>query len=79
MALCNDPTMHMIPLWSAEPLKVNAVETIVRLSHSLTPKDHPNNTHTQSIYSNSASTNNNANNSPQNNAVHPHEQSTVLL
>ena len=67
----------MVPLPSAEPLGVNAVETIARLTLSQTHKDHPNDTHTQSIYS--KSTNNNTNNSPQNNTVHPHNQSTVIL
>ena len=79
IALCNGLTVHMVPLPSAEPSEVNAVETVARTTHSHTPKDHPNDTHTESIYSNSTSTNNNRNNSPQNNAVYPHDQSTVIL
>ena len=57
----------MVPLPLAEPSEVYPVETMARLTHSQTPKEHPNNTHTQSVYNNSTSTNNNT---PQNNAVH---------
>ena len=68
----------MVPLTSAEPLEVNTVKTVARLTLSQTHKDHPNDTHTQPIYSNSFLTNN-INNSPQNNIVHPHYHSTVIL
>ena len=76
IALCNDLTIQMVPLLSVEPSEVNAVETIARLKLSQTYKDYPNNTHTQSIYSNSILTN--IKYSPQNNTVHPHNQSTLV-
>ena len=79
IALCNDPTVHMVPLPSAEPLEVNAVETMERLTHSHTSKNHPNDNFPQSIYSHVSSTNNSTNNSPQHNAIHPYDQSTVIL
>ena len=79
IALCNDPTVHMVPLPSAEPSEVNAVETIARLILSQIHEKHPNNICTQSTYSNSTLTNNNTNSSPQNNTIHPHDQSTVVL
>ena len=69
----------MVPLSSVEPSEVIAVETIARLTYSQPSEDCPNDTNTQSIYSNSTSTNNYTNNSPQNNAVHPHDHSTVIL
>ena len=55
IALCNDPTIHMVPLPPAEPLEVNVFETIARLSFSETQKEHVSNTHTQPIYSGSTS------------------------
>ena len=79
IVLCNDPTVHKVPVPSAEPLKINAVETTEGLMHSHTSKDLPNDTHLQSIYSNSTLTNNSTNNSPQNNAIHQHNQSTAIL
>ena len=79
IALCNDLTDHMVPLSSVKPSEVNAVETVARLTLSQIYKDHPNNTGTQSTYFNSTSTNDIINNSPQNNSVHPHDQSTVIL
>ena len=79
IALCNDLTVHMVPLPSAEISKANVVKAIARLTLSQTHEDHPNHTHTQSIYSNSNLANNNINNSPQNNIVHPHNQSNVIL
>ena len=78
IALCNDLTGHMVALPSAEPSEVNVVETIERLTHSHTSEDHPNDSHPQSIYSNSTSTNN-TKHCPQNNAIHPHNQSTIIL
>ena len=54
----------MVPLPSAEPWEVNAFETIARLTHPQTPKDHSNDTCTQSIYSDPMSTNRNTDNSP---------------
>ena len=71
----------MLPLPSAEPPEVNAVETIARLTLSQIHEDHPNDTHTQSFYSSSTLTNNSINNSPQNNTIHPQDQptSTVIL
>ena len=85
-ALCSDPTVHMVPssqtmvpLSQAEPLEVNAVKTIERLTHSHTSKNHPYGNCPQSIYSHTTSTNNNTTNSLQNNAVHPYDQSTVIL
>ena len=69
----------MVPLLPAETSKINAVETIERLTHAHTSKDHPNKTWPQSINSNSTSTNNSTNNSPQNNASHPNDQSSVSL
>ena len=65
-ALCNDPTVHMVPLLSVKLSEVNAVETIARLTFSQTHKDHPNDIHTQFTYSNSCLANNKINNSPQN-------------
>ena len=41
IALCNDPTVHMVPLPSAEPSEVNAVETIQRLTHLHTSDNPP--------------------------------------
>ena len=52
IVLCNDLTVHMVPLPSAESSEVNAVKTVAILTLSETHKDHPNDTHTQSIYSN---------------------------
>ena len=69
----------MVQLPSAEPSEVNAVETVERITCSHTSRDHHNDIHTQSIYSNSMSANNKTNNSPQKNAIHPHDQSTVIL
>ena len=74
MPLCNELTVHMLPLPSAEPFEINAVETIARLTLSPTHKDHPYDICTQSIYSNSTLTNNNTNNSPLNNNVHTVQQ-----
>ena len=65
IALCNDLTVHMVPLPSAEPPEINADKTFERLTHSHTSKDHPNDNHPQNIYSNSTSTNSSTNNSPQ--------------
>ena len=39
IALCNTPTVHMVPLPLAEPSEINSVETIARLTHSQTSKD----------------------------------------
>ena len=69
----------MVPLPSAEPSEGNAFETIAKLTLSQTYKNHPNNTHTQPIHSNSTLTNNNKNNSPQNNNVYAHDQSTMIV
>ena len=69
----------MVPLPSAEPLEVNAVETVERLTHSHTSKNHQNENHPQSIYSHASSTNNSTTNSPQNNAIHSHDQSNCYL
>ena len=71
IALCNEPTAHMVPLPPAEPSDVNAFETIARLTFSQVQNEHFNNTHTQPMYSNSTSANKNINSSPQNNNVHP--------
>ena len=38
ITLCNDPTVHMVPLPSAEPSEVNAVKTTARLTLSQTHK-----------------------------------------
>ena len=40
---------------------------------------HINNIHTQPLYSNSASAEENINSPPQNNDVHPHDQTTLIL
>ena len=69
----------MVSLPSAEPLGVNAVETITRLTLSQTNKDHPNDTCILPAYNNSTLTSNNTSNSLQNNTVHPQEQFTVIL
>ena len=66
----------MVPLPSAEPSEVNAVETIERLTHSHTSK---NNNCPQPTYSHTSPTNSSTTDSPQNNAIHPHDQSTVIL
>ena len=64
----------------AEPSEVNAVETIKRLTHSHTPNNQQNNTCPQSIYSQVSPTYNELiTHSPQNNAIYPHDQSTVFL
>ena len=72
-------TVPIVPLPSAEPSEANAVETFERLTHSHTSKNHPNDNCPQSIYSHASSTNNSTSNSPQNNAIHLHDQSTVIL
>ena len=64
IALCNDPTVHMVPLPSVEPSEVNTVETIARLTLSQIHKNHANDAYVQSTYSNSTLTNNNINNLP---------------
>ena len=69
----------MVPLPSAESSEVNAVETIERLTHSHTSKNHQNDTCLQPIYSQASLTNNSTSNSPQNSATQPHDQSTVSL
>ena len=69
----------MVPLPSDEPLEVNAVETIEGLAHSHISKNHPNVNCPQPIYIQTSSTNINITNSPQNNAVCPYDQSTVIL
>ena len=69
----------MVPLSSAEPSEVNAVETIKRLTHSHTAKNNQNDTHPQSTYIQASPTNNNITNSSQNNATYPHDQSSVFL
>ena len=79
IALCNDLTVHLVPLPLAEPSDINAVETIARLTLSQIHKDHANDAYTQSTYSNSALTSSNINNSPQNNTVHPPKLTTVIL
>ena len=71
--LCNDPTIHMAPLPSAEPSEVNAVKTIERLTHShnlITTKMIT----AQNLFTVSQiPTNNSTTNSPQNNAIHQHD------
>ena len=79
VALCNDPAVYMVPLPSADPPEVNAVNTIETLLHSHTSVNHTNNNFPQASYNISTSTNNSTNNSPQNNTIHPHDQSTILL
>ena len=69
----------MAPLPSVEPSEVNAVETIARITLSQTHEDHPNDTCPQFIYSNLTLTNSYTNGSPQNNTVHPYNQSTAIL
>ena len=69
----------MVPLPPAEPSEVDTVEIIEKLTHSHTSKHHPNDNQPQSIYSHTSSTKNSTTNSPQNNAIHPHDQSTVIL
>ena len=56
----------MVPLPSAEPSEVNAVETIQRLTHLHTSKTHQHSTDPQSIYSQVSPTNDSTTNSPQN-------------
>ena len=68
----------MVPLQPAEPLEVNALKTIARLTFPQTQINILNNTCTQPIYSSSTPTNNNINSSPQNNSIHPQDQSTVI-
>ena len=79
IALSNDLTVHMVPLPPGKTLEVNAFETIARLTFTQTQNEHVNKTHTQPSYSSSYSTNKNINSSPQNNNVHSHNQSTVIL
>ena len=79
ITLSNDLTVHMVLLPSTEPSEINAFETIARLTFSHTQRDHPNNNCTQPIYSNPTLRNNNTNSSLQDNKVHPHDQSTVIL
>ena len=69
ITLCNDPTVHIMQLPSADPLEVNALNTIERLLHSHTSVNHMNNNHPQPSYNISTSSNNSMNNSPQTNTV----------
>ena len=59
IAICNDTTINLVPLPSAEPLEFNVFEIIVRLSCSQNQRDLPNDIQTQAISNTSIPTNNN--------------------
>ena len=44
ITLCNDSAVHMVPIPPAEPLEINAVNTIARLTLSQTQNEHINST-----------------------------------
>ena len=69
----------MVPTSPGEPLEINAFNTIARLTISQTQIECINSTHTQPMYSNSASDNQTINSSLQNNNVQPHDEYTVIL
>ena len=79
IALCNDPTINMVPLPTTETSESNAFETIMRLALSQNLRDLSNDNRTQAIPNVSILTNNNRSNTPQNNMVQSHDQSTVFL
>ena len=69
----------MVPIPPAEPLEINAFKTIARLTFLQMQREHINSTHTQPMYSKSIAANQNTNSLPQNNNVHPYNQSIVIL
>ena len=72
LAPCNDPTINMVPLLTAEPSESNAFETVVRLLLSQKQRDLPNDIQTQDISYISILSNNNIYNTPQNNMTQSH-------
>ena len=69
--------MVLVP--PAEPSEINAFNTSARLTLSQTQNEHTDSTYTQPIYSNLASDNQITNSLPQNDNMHPYDQSTVIL
>ena len=79
IAICNDTTINMVPLPTAEPSESNAFERIARLSLSQNQREPPNDIQTQSISKTSILTNNNICNTPQNSMTWSHDQSTIIM
>ena len=69
----------MIPIPAAEPPEINAFTTITRLTFLQTQNEQISNTHTQPIYNNLTSANQNTDSSPQNQNIHHHDLSAVIL
>ena len=79
IAICNDTTINMVPLPPAEPSEFNTFERIVRLSLPQNQRDLPNSTQTQAIPYTSIITDDNIGNTPKNNMIQSHNQSTIIL
>ena len=69
----------MIPIPPAEAPEINAFTTIARLTVLQTQNEQVSNISTQPMYSDSVLANQNANGSPQNQNIHPYNQSPVIL
>ena len=79
IALCNDPTINMVPLPIAEPSESIAFETIERLVLSQNQRGLLNDNQTQATPYTSILTNNNTCNIPQTNMAQSHDQSIIIL
>ena len=69
----------MVPQPPAEPQEINAFTTITRLTFLQTQNEQVSNTCTQPMYSDLTLANQNRNSLPQNQNIHSHNQSTVIL
>ena len=79
LALWKDHLTHIGPKPPAKLPEINAFTTITGLTFLQTQDEQVSNTYTQPMYSDIVLVNQNTNSSLQNQYVHPHDQSTVIL
>ena len=79
IVLCNDPTLNMVPLSTAELSESNTFEAIARLIPSENQRDLPNSNQTQATLNTLILTNNNICNTSQNSMAQSHDQCTIIL
>ena len=77
--LCDDQSTHMVPVPPAELPEINAFTTITRLTFLQTQDEQVSNTYKQPMYSDIPLVNQSTNSFLQNQNVHSHNQSTVIL